>query len=592
MNRNATRNLFLILLLGWISVQLVSPARAADADPARLASETSVAWLEISKPEFVLDQILARAAAYPGVTEAYLGDSKLADLRNVVKLLEFRLGVKWDKGLRDLLGGGIYMAFDPANKHNLLMVRAKDADFLEKFHKAVIDLAELDAQNKQRPSPVKTKEYRGLTGFSMGGDEAHTILGDLLVICDKADGLKAAVDRHLDQASSGKRLADSKAFAEARQSLGSSPCAWGMVQLDAVRKQPNVEKLFAEKSNNPLLELVFGGILQTARDAKTVVTSLHVTDESAGGQKLSLKTWLPGDTAPAVERRPWYFGKETSDGAAKPLRPKGVIATLTTYRDVSGLWLSRDELFDDKVNAGFAQADSGLGLYFSGRDFGTEVLGELTPRWQIVVARQEFAAGQPTPAVKLPAFALVLEMKKPDEFSTHLQLAFQNALSLANLGASQNGQPQFLSGTETYRGATISRGQLMLPKDAPRENGALQCNFSPASARSGNHFIIGSTVGIVRDVIDQLQEKGAVHPVAENTVIELDVAQIAAAFADNQALLVSRQKLEQGGSQEEAEARVKQAFDIARQFGKARLHLVREAQSLNLETNFELRPGK
>ena len=198
---------------------------------------------------------------------------------------------------------------------------------------------------------------------------------------------------------------------------------------------------------------------------------------------------------------------------------------------------------------------------------------------------------KPTPAVRLPAFALVLEMKKPDEFTTHLQLAFQNSLSIANLGASQNGQPQFLSGTETYRNTSISRGQLMLPKDAPRENGALQCNFSPASARSGKHFIIGSTVGIVRDVIDQLQD-AATQPVSENTIIEVDIEQVAAAFAENQTLLVSRQKLEQGGTQEEAEARVKKIFDIVRQFGKARLQLLREAQSLSLETAVELRPAK
>jgi hypothetical protein len=587
-----SRTLTLAMFLGWSLTQLGADARAADAEPAQLAPETTVAWLEVSQPELLLDQIFNRAAAYPGATEAFLGNGKLAELKTAVRLLELRLGVKWEKGLRELIGGGVYLAVDPANKTNLLMIRAKNAAFLEKFHAALVDLAELDAQNKQRPSTVKSKEYNGIKAYSMGGDEAHVILGNLLVVCDKSEGLKAAIDRHLAKESDGKSLADSKEFQQARQQLAPSPLAWGMVQLDAVRKQPNVEKLFVEKSNNPLLELVLGGILQTARDAPAVVASLHLTDDSAGNQKVSLKTYLTGDTAPAVSRRPWYFGKETADGAAKPLRPKGVIATLSTYRDVSGLWIGRDELFDDKINAGFAQADSGLGLYFSGRDFGTEVLGELTPRWQIVVARQEFAAGQPTPAVKLPAFALVLEMKKPDEFATHLQLAFQNGLSLANLGASQNGQPQFLSGTETYRGASISRGQLMLPKDAPRENGALQCNFSPASTRSGKHFIIGSTVGIVRDLIDNLQEAGATQSVAENTVLELDVEQGAAALAENQALLVSRQKLEQGGSQEEAEARVKQLFDVVRQFGKARLQLIRGAQSLSLDTTVELRPVK
>ena len=75
-----------------------------------------------------------------------------------------------------------------------------------------------------------------------------------------------------------------------------------------------------KKSNNPLLELVLGGILQTARDAPTAVASLHLTDDSAGSQKLSLKTYLTGDTAPAVERRPWFFAQE-SDVGRRPADP-------------------------------------------------------------------------------------------------------------------------------------------------------------------------------------------------------------------------------------------------------------------------------
>ncbi len=67
---------------------------------------------------------------------------------------------------------------------------------------------------------------------------------------------------------------------------------------------------------------------------------------------------------------------------------------------------------------------------------------------------------------------------------------------------------------------------------------------------------------------------------------------MAAAFADNQALIVSRQKLEQGSSQEEAEARVKQVFEIVKQLGKARLRLIRATQSLSLETAVELKPAK
>ena len=119
----------LALLLGWSLLQTATYARAANTEPAQLAPETSMAWLEVSQPELILDQIFSRVAAYPGAMEAYLGDAKLGELKGAVKLFEIRLGMKWDQALRELTAGGVYLAIDPANKTNVLMIRAKSRRF-------------------------------------------------------------------------------------------------------------------------------------------------------------------------------------------------------------------------------------------------------------------------------------------------------------------------------------------------------------------------------------------------------------------------------------------------------------------------------
>ena len=55
-----------------------------------------------------------------------------------------------------------------------------------------------------------------------------------------------------------------------------------------------------------------------------------------------------------------------------------------------------------------AEAESGLATFFGGRNFRDEILGNLQPGLQLVVARQQFPQAGVTPAIKLPAAAVVL----------------------------------------------------------------------------------------------------------------------------------------------------------------------------------------
>src|SRR5581483_10301704 len=152
--------------------------------------------------------------------------------------------------------------------------------------------------------------------------------------------------------------------------------------------------------------------------------------------------------------RRWYFSTGTAEGAAAVLKPPGALASVSLHRDFAGMWQAREELFNERINAGLTQADTGLGLYFSGRDFGPEVLARLSPRWQFVAVRREFLSSQPIPALKLPAMALVMETRD-DAFADELFLAFQNAVAIINLQGIQGGRPQLLLDGEEYHGAKL-----------------------------------------------------------------------------------------------------------------------------------------
>ena len=79
------------------------------------------------------------------------------------------------------------------------------------------------------------------------------------------------------------------------------------------------------------------------------------------------------------------------------------------------MWRGRGDLFNEQMNEELAKADSGLTTLFGGKDFGEDILGAFRPETQVVVARQHFAKGQPTPDIQLPAFGLVAEMKDPEK---------------------------------------------------------------------------------------------------------------------------------------------------------------------------------
>jgi hypothetical protein len=582
---------FATLVLAWFS--LVAALPAAETDPARLVPETAVGYLAINQPDVVLDAALnpllfEKLQAVEGV-QKYLGSKDYRQLKDVVAVVEGRLGLKWDQGLRDLLGG-IYLAHDPQTKANILMVRAKKAETLQKLHDTVRTLLDDDAAGKDKKSPVESKDYKGQTGWTFGGDEYHTILdGNLLVVCNKADGLKAVVDQALDPAAKG--LAGVADFEAARKANEPGALAWGMLNLNALRMLPKVEKALTGKADNPLVELLAGGIQDAAAKAPTVSASLRVDPQSSGSYRLELNVQLTRDAAKVADTRKWYFGPETAQEAPRALQPKNTIGNIAFYRDLSAFWEAREELFSEKVNAGFTQADTNLGLFFSGRDFGPEVLGELGQRWQLIFARQQFATDQPAPAVKLPAMALVAELKT-DDFAQTLLLAFQNAVSIANLTGLQSGRAQLMLGSEERGGATITKSSYMAVSKAQKENAGPEFNFSPACVRVGKHFVIASTTDLARELVDLLKDAKATAPGEENTLVEIDGRTLLAAFEDNRERITSQRMLSQGKSREEAEKLIDQLYDLGRLLTGAKLQLVPTPNSLKLGVSVDLQPLK
>jgi hypothetical protein len=102
--------------------------------------------------------------------------------------------------------------------------------------------------------------------------------------------------------------------------------------------------------------------------------------------------------------------------------------------------------------------------------------------------------------------ALLVELAKPEEAETVLQLFFQTLAAILNLEAGQQGRQPWVVTSETYRDVQLSHARY-LQKPSGKDLGIVY-NFLPSSARVGDQFIISSSLPLCKKLIDALRDGG------------------------------------------------------------------------------------
>ena len=573
----------------WVGVMtlavLVATARAEPPRTARLVAPDAVFYAEVGRPGQVLDRLAdarlqAVLEAAPGYRDA-LKKEQVVQLRQVVQVVAQQLGTTAEQGLRDLTGGGIVLAVEGKDKPDrvALLVTPADATFPERAHAKVLELARQDAANKGRPDPVQESPYHGTTVYSVGPREAHAIVDGNLVVTNGAATLRAIIDRARDKG--GPSIVDDSDWQASRSDLAPDTVAWAFARLDRLRQMD--PKTFGYEKTDPGATFLFGPWIEALRKSPYIAASIAWSNGHLGA-RITLPT-PPGGYSKAFAR---YLPPKGA-GAPALLNPPGAIASLSLWRDLSAIWEVRGDLLPPEAQPGLAQLDTQAGTFFGGRDFGTGVLGALTPEWRLVVARQDIQALDPVPDVKLPAFALVIGLKPDDdEFATRLRAAFQSFIGLANLGAAQQKAPPLMLGTETFEGVTILTSKFQAkagprPKDEPVHQ---RHNFSPSAAQVGDHFILSSSLGLARDLVRALKSPGSAR---EATVAAVaDGPTLAGLLEQNQDRLVTQNMLEKGNDKDKAEQEVGLLVKLVRYLGHAEATVADRPGSLQFRLDFAL----
>ncbi len=573
----------LALTIAVCTLPPVCVAPAAEPLPPRAEwiSQDAVIVVDIAQPRRLLERMLD-AHVIGAVTaspqyQAAAAKAEFKQLAGVVKHYQEKYQVDFRGLVGKLLGGGITWALGP-DEASLLIVDTEDARLLEEVHEFLRVVARGEAEKRGQPNAVVSAEYRGVTGWKFGPHEAHAILGSRLVLTNKPDRLRAALDLRANP--NGASVAKSAQYRAAQQTAGADSLGSVYADLAVLKQIPNVQATLAKNAENPLGSLLAAPLLAAVREANWLAMGVNVHD-----QQLAID--LAMDAAPGDAASPQEFATpDTAAGGALPnFAVPRQIAGLSFYRDLHKFYAAKDQLFPERTS-GLIFFENMMGIFFTGRDLTDEVLAETTPHVRFVVAQQEYDARTGTPRVQLPGFAAVFRLKNP-KFSLVAEEAFQKALGLVNFTRGQKAEPGLILDRPEHGGVKYTVAAFASPARTDQTPVDLRFNFQPTLAMPHGYVVISSTEALARDLIDALKEEaaGKLQPLAGiHSLVTLDGSRVASILNANREAMIQQSMVEKGKTYEQAA----QELDVGLKIAQAIRQLTLNMGSRNGQTRARL----
>lgn len=560
---------------------------ASELAATQLLPETTVGYVEITDTAAILsgiyDHPLSHHIQSLDVFQKATQTEQYRAFLTGRKFAEIQIGAEWRPALESLTAGGIYIGFDGKTQGAVALVRTKDEETAENFRAKILELTRLNEKQNGKPD-----NYRDLTIYKTDKKSGAAVAHEWIVLTNNGELGKTILDRILDDPTVDRQqevagtLSASPQFKIAHALRKQDSQVWAYGDIQAIRNVAAAKKALEGKAQNPLAELLVGGIQSIVSHAPFATADLNLYNS---GLAVQFATPSQGDWIP--EERAYYFGPDNKGSA--PVLPEvpGTLLTLGTYRDVSDMWLRAGDLFDEQMNDQLAAAESGLSTIFAGRDFGEEILGSLDPQMGLIVTRQSFKDVMPVPALKLPAFALVLKLRDPENMRPELRRTFQSVIGFFNIVGAMEGRPQLELDMEKMGEVDLVTSRYIPEKkDRDSTTANIIFNFSPSAAFSGDQFILASTADLAKELALTPATRNGDSGV--NTQMNLYADGIREALIDNREQLIAQNMLAEGNARDEAEAAIDLALELMRCFKGAGMTLKQEQDTLALQFRIDV----
>ena len=570
-----------------VSVLGFQAARAADEPPpaAHWIPADVVAAVELSRPEALFDLALspemAETVADLPAYKTQASQPGFKQFQNVVEYLELQLGSDWQTGVRKLLGGGVTLAVTQDGAVTVI-AESEDAKMLAQLHELFLGFAKAEAAKQDDTNRVASRKYKGVTVWTFGGDEAHAIVGNRLLLANKPQALKAMLDLRAEP--NGESLASTAAGEAAKKIGDDGATVVAVVNIDKLGNNPGVQQALADNSN-PLVSLLLADVAAGLRQSDWLAAGLGVS-----GKDLTLRVVADGKTDGSSKAAAFTRPVQPNGGVMPPLSVPRQIAGASLYRDLHAFYGAKDDLFPDRTS-GLIFFENMMGIFFSGLDLTEEVLGETHPEVRLVVAEQQYSASVGTPRVQIPAFAAVFRLRDPEPFGEVVEEAWQKAIGLVNFTRGQEALPGLIIDRPVQGDTKFTVAYFRPPQDADADGVHLRYNFRPALAMPGEYLILSSTEDLARDLIDALQKEAA-GPAKRiprtHSLVQIDGARIASILAANRENLIRQNMVDDGHTREKAESDVDVLMSVMKYLNRVELSVTSNDGRTGAEARLEL----
>src|SRR5262249_22308816 len=144
----------------------------------------------------------------------------------------------------------------------LLIVQGTDPDLTARFFKTGLNVIAQELARQESKEKIEAGSYRNVDTVNIGKDFHAARAGAAILISNKAEGLRPALDCHCDGGK--KSLAHVAAVKDAAGLLPPHPLARLWVNLERVKANPQAQAVFTSPRDNAVLTIAAGGMIDVA----------------------------------------------------------------------------------------------------------------------------------------------------------------------------------------------------------------------------------------------------------------------------------------------------------------------------------------
>ncbi|HET6163024.1 MAG TPA: hypothetical protein VFG37_05115, partial [Planctomycetota bacterium] len=463
--------------------------------------------------------------------------------------------------------------------------RTGDPDVAEQLVRAARSLA---SANKEAAQPPRDFDHAGAHGVVLDGKVWLAAAGGDLVAATSEVLARATLERDAALSAGEKGTTAAPATVgplvkRMRATLGASSQVKVALDVAAAVALKTDGPLFP-KSDNSVGALLLGDLLAEAGRADVLCGELELTGDRA---RLALRVPSPKASRPEFLRA---FGHGRAQQPLLALAPKNLLVSLSLRRDGELFWRDRGELCDPKTEQEFAQAKTGLGLFFGGRSFPDEILPQLDDELVVVVTRQTYPNAKAPPRVRVPAFGFVWKTKgDAKKLGEQFAIGVNTFIGILNADSAQKRNAQLLPFVESFEGVTVYGGR-MLPDDDRTPDTSL--NYAPALTWLNDRIVLATSEEMLHNLVRLLKSdsaalaKSSPLPSGTTVAVRMDGRAIAESLRENREKLVSDTVVEKGKTRVQAELEFDLGVQLIDLFSEGRIleRVTDDALELSLES--------